>query len=197
MTATRICVLRAGKEYRPVHVQWLAKQVPGLVCLSDTAVAGVPTIPLNHDWQGWWAKMELFRPDIEGDLLYFDLDTVVRGNLSAFERGKTTVLRDFYHSKGIGSGFMYIAQADKQRVWESFTADPERHMAECVTRERWGDQGFLQDFFGDCDKWQDALPDRVASYKVHCRHTVPKADVVCFHGKPRPWQVRLNWVPRL
>nr|WP_145924153.1 hypothetical protein [Halomonas elongata] len=36
--------------------------------------------PLAHGWPGWWSKLELFRPH-GGDLLYLDLDTVVRGDL--------------------------------------------------------------------------------------------------------------------
>lgn len=190
----RACVLRSGGEYKPEHVQWLARQVPGLVCLTDMRVAGVDTLPLQHGWKGWWSKLELFRPNIVGDLLYLDLDTVVRGDLSAFERGKTTVLRDFYHPTRMGSGLMYIAQADKQRVWDAFTADPDRHMAECVTRHRWGDQGFLQDYIGHCDKWQDVLPGAVCSFKVNYSDA---ATVVCFHGKPRPFDVKRPWIPSI
>src|SRR5690606_19762695 len=38
----------------------------------------------------------------------------------------------------------------------------------------------------------------IRSYKVHCHDGVPAGTgVVCFHGKPRPWQVRAEWIPAL
>lgn len=192
---TPICVLRSGGDFTPAHVQWLAAQVPGLVCLSDVDVPGVPVIPLRYGWPGWWAKLELFRPGIEGDLLYLDLDTVVLGDLAEFDVGATTVLRDFYAPGRMGSGFMYLAEMDRPPVWAAFIQDPERHMRECVTQERWGDQGFLQGVLV-AQRWQDVLPGRVVSYKAHCGRGVPPgAKVVCFHGKPRPWEVTHPWVP--
>lgn len=191
---TPICVLRSGGDFKPEHVQRLARQVPGLVCLSDVEVPGVETWPLYYNWPGWWSKMELFRPDIRGDLLYLDLDTVVLGSLSEFDVGVTTVLADFTKPGKIGSGFMYLVEMDRPPVWAAWVQDPERHMRECVTQERWGDQGFLQGVLV-AQRWQDVLPGRVVSYKMHGHNGPPKgARVVCFHGKPRPWEVRAPWV---
>lgn len=188
---THVCVLRAGGDYGPEHVQWLARQVPGLRCLSDQPVAGVETIPLRHDWPGWWSKLELFRPDIPGDLMFYDLDTVVLSPLPAVDR--TTVLRDWVSPESMNSSLMYIAEADKAAVWEAFTADPAGHMARCG---RGGDQAFLDAFIGGAQKWQDIVP--VYSYKTHCLRGVPAdAVAVCFHGKPRPWAAKADWVPPL
>jgi hypothetical protein len=41
------------------------------------------------------------------------------------------------------------------------------------------------------DRWQELVPDQVFSYKAHIRDRAvpPSARVVCFHGKPRPWEV--------
>lgn len=192
---TRICVLRSGGEYQPRHVQWLARQVPGLVCLSDAPVAGVPVIPLRNQWPGWWAKMELFSELVAGDLLYLDLDTVVLGDLSPLEAvGQTTLLHDFYKPELLASGLMYIRAADKARVWDAWLQGPDEHMQRCQTRERWGDQGFLQDVL-TAQTWQQALPGAVVSYKVHCQQRVPRgAAVVCFHGNPRPWAAKQSWI---
>jgi hypothetical protein len=47
-------------------------------CLSNVAIPGIESIPLNGGMVGWWPKMELFRPDLPaGRNLYFDLDTVI------------------------------------------------------------------------------------------------------------------------
>lgn len=191
---TTACVLRSGGDYGPEHVQWLARQVPGLVCLSDVPVPGVETIQLQYDWKGWWSKLEMFGPALAGDVLMLDLDTVVlqMPDLPT----ETTVLRDFTEPSVMGSGLMFVTAADRARVWEAWIADPVRHMRENNRWPKWGDQGFLQPLIGHCQKWQDVA--QVYSYKVHCRGGLPEgAQVVCFHGKPRPWAVQEAWVPPL
>ncbi len=190
---TKVCVLRSGGDFRPEHVQWLARQVPGIVCLSDVPVDGVKTIPLRMKWPGWWSKMEAFDTSlIAGDVLLIDLDTVV---LDLPEMPSvTTVLNDFYRPQLMGSGFMFLTEADRARCWQAFNADPARHMRECVTRERWGDQGFLHPLIGHSARWGD----EARSYKAHCKDGVPAGTkVVAFHGKPRPWHVRHEWIPPL
>lgn len=193
----KVCVLRSGGEYRPEHVQWLARQVDMLQCLSDVPVPGVPCIPLQHDWPGWWSKLELFRPDIDGDLMYIDLDTVVLRDLGPLidaTGGKTTMLSDFYWPDRPASGLMYIAERDKAKVWKEWMRCPEQHMATPAARGTLGDQGFLGRVLSP-QRWQDISPGKVASYKVH-GHS-PDVDVVCFHGKPRPWDVKADWIPEL
>lgn len=192
---TRVCVLRSGGEFTPRHVQWLAKQVPGLVCLTDMAVPGVPVVQMANHWPGWWSKMNLFSKAIPGDLLYLDLDTVVIGDLAPLEGvGETTLLDDFYKPGLLASGLMYIREEDKAQVWDAWLEDPNGHRERCQTRERWGDQGFLQDVL-TAQTWQQALPGTVVSYKVHCQKQIPHgARVVCFHGNPRPWSAKQSWV---
>ncbi|SDF69664.1 hypothetical protein SAMN05216571_101257 [Onishia taeanensis] len=213
----RVCVLRSGGEFGPEHVQWLAGRVDlnhwlarhddnDIQCLSDVEVRGVPTIPLAHGWPGWWAKMELFRPDLPGDLIYLDLDTVVLYDLEpliAAAAGRTTLLSDFYRPAQPASGLMYIAERDKARVWAHWMRDPAGHMARARTTACWGDQGILRQVLGDgVQRWQDVAQGQVVSYKAHCRQGIPAAArVVCFHGNPRPWAARdsnrNNWIPPL
>lgn len=189
-----------GGEYRPRHVRALRDQVrehlPGaeFFCLSDTPVVDVTTVPLEHNWPGWWSKMELFRPDVKGDLLYLDLDTVVLTDITEMaEVGKLTMLRDFYRDgtrreEGLQSSFMYLPEEDRAEVWDAFARNPARAMIENV---RGGDQSFLERFYMDrAERWQDLFPRSVVSYKVHCRKGVPEgAKMICFHGRPRPWAV--------
>lgn len=190
----KACVLRSGGDFNAAHVQWLAAQVPGIVCLSDVDVPGVETIRLRTDWPGWWAKMEMFGPSLDGDVLMIDLDTVVR-DLPALP-DRTTVLRDFTRPDLIGSGLMFVTAQDRARVWEAFNRDPAGAMASCNRWPRWGDQGFLMDHLADAQRWQDIA--KVYSFKVHCRNGLPDdAQVVCFHGKPRPWETRATWIPPL
>ncbi|GAB3099712.1 hypothetical protein G8770_03570 [Aestuariicella hydrocarbonica] len=193
---TPVCVLKTSDEYTIKHAQWLAAQMPWIVCLSDVPVPGVETIRLRYDWPGWWSKMELFRPDLKGDLLYFDIDTVITGDISAlFNVGKTTMLSDFYKPHMPASGLMYIAQQDKAIAWHHWMKKPEANMRQCRTREHWGDQGFLRKHLPH-QRWDDVLPGQIVSYKVHCQRGLPAtAKVVCFHGQPRPWDVKKHWIP--
>jgi hypothetical protein len=193
-----VTVLRTGKGFKPAHVQALHRQVrkwlpaAETVCLTDEkSIAGEETLPLQYDWPGWWAKMELFRPDIEGDLLFMDLDTIVVGALDEIAAvQKLTVLRDFYRPHAIQSSIMFITEKDRAEIWENWMRSPDS----AIAHQRHGDQGFLERFWHEkAARWQDVLPGKIVSYKADVRkagEVVPKdASVIAFHGKPRPWDL--------
>lgn len=191
--ASIVCVLKTGGDFKIEHVQALASELPGLICLSDTLIPDVVTIPLRHNWPGWWSKMELFRPDIKGDLFYLDLDTLVFGDIQPIidaANGLTTMLSDFYWPEKPASGLMYIAEEDKQRVWAEWMKNPALHMNQRPGRGVIGDQGFLGKVLKP-RRWQAIAPGSIVSYKAHCKGGKrPKgAQIVCFHGKPRPWEL--------
>src|SRR5690606_1980673 len=110
-------------------------------CLSDLDVPN--RIPLKYDWPGWWAKMELFRPDLDGGLLFFDLDTIIAGSceeIAAVRR--LTFLQHFYRTsdrRRIGSGMMYLPAEDRAKVWKQWVYKPERHFSNPR-----GDQDFIE-----------------------------------------------------
>jgi hypothetical protein len=182
---TNLCVLRSGGDFLPEHVQRLAKQVPELVCLSDVPVDGVETMPLQFEWPGWWAKMEIYDTSrLAGDVMFFDLDTLV---ISMPEMPTvTTVLTDFGDPSVIGSGLMYLTEADRVRIWQAFIKSPNASMA---AHQKWpaGDQGFILPYLKHAQRWQNIA--KVYSYKFH---GIPEdAEIICFHGKPRPWSLNL------
>jgi hypothetical protein len=186
---TPVTVLKSGGEYTPEHVQRLAAQVPGLVCLSDVDVPGVPCVPIKKHWPKWWSKIELFGDAFDHDILHIDLDTTVNGDITPFLKvGKTTLLRDFYHKGVFASGLMYIHQDDKKKVFDAFCADAENIMARHKEPPLLGDQGFLTTVLKP-QAWQDFLPGKVVSYRV-CRESVPEdAVIICYFGKDRPWNI--------
>ncbi|KKN42772.1 hypothetical protein LCGC14_0709820 [marine sediment metagenome] len=208
---TVVCVLRSGKDFKPAHVRqlydglvrwWPFRTMPfRFEVLSDVREADndvplVTPIPLKHNWPGWWSKLELFRPDLDylGDILYFDLDTVVVGDLTDIVLvNQLTMLDDFYNPGMLGSGLMYLPMDVRHVVWDKWIRDPRTPMM----RVR-GDQEFIGGAFGydRPRRWQRLLPGQVISYKADIREpkekTMPQdARVVCFHGRPRPWQVTL------
>lgn len=193
-------VLRSGGVYKPSHVQVLARQIrtwlPGadVFCLADVDVPEVPVTRLDYDWPGWWSKMELFRPDISGDLLYFDLDTVIRGPLDDIAAvNRLTLLRDLY-CKGehrydrLQSAVMYLPKACRAEIWHAFLADSRRAIRNHTIG---GDQEFLEKHWQTkAARWQDIVGNQIVSYKVHCRSGIPEgARVICAHGKPKLWDV--------
>jgi hypothetical protein len=184
-----VTVLKSGGEYTAAHVQRLASQVPGLVCLSDVEVPGVPCVPIKKHWPRWWSKIELFGPAFDTDILHIDLDTTVLGDISEFLKvGKTTMLRDFYHKGVFASGLMYIHQDDKKKVFDAFCADSERIMAKHKSPPLLGDQGFLTTVLKP-QAWQDVLPKKVVSYRVMRDKPPEGAVIICYFGKDRPWSV--------
>ncbi len=184
---TNICVLKSGGEFLPEHVYRLSEQVPDLVCLSDIKIKGIKTIPMSNNWPKWWSKLELFNPLIKGDLMYFDLDTLVI-NIPPTP-SITTVLTDFGDSNVIATGLMFLKEADRVQVWNEWIKSPQSHMNAHI---KWpaGDGGFLNKFYHKCQRWQDIA--KVYSWKYDCAKGVQvDADIICFHGKPRPWDIGL------
>lgn len=162
-------------------------------CLTNEKIGGIDCVPLKRNWSGWWSKLELFDPELPGDFLFVDLDTVIKGPLTdILAVSKLTMLRDFYRDgkklkEGLGGGLLYLPHKARQSVWDDFTANPALSMR-LFPR---GDQFLLeQHYLNTAQRWQDVVPGQVVSWKVHCQHGVPpEARVICFHGKPRPWEV--------
>jgi hypothetical protein len=198
-----VTVLRSGGDYTLDHVERLrgqcAKWAPDAEFCALTDIDGT----LRHDWPGWWCKMAAYE-DVSEPFLLVDLDTTIVGPLDdILARRELTVLSDFYKPRQIQSSFMLVTPDAAAKAWAAWIADPERHMRECVTPQRWGDQGFLESVWGrDVARWQDVLPGACVSWKVDCRVAVGMkergdgripngARVVISHGKPRPWECGL------
>ena len=199
------CVLRSGGEYKPNHVLRLHRQVLNHLpdadfrCLSDIEIKGIRTLPLIYDWPGWWSKMELFRPEISGDILFMDLDTSIVGSFADIASiNQLALMRDIYRPEGLQSSIMYIPEAAREEIWAEWIERPQHWME---IYQKGGDQAFLERFWLDrASRWQDLLPGQIISWKSHVRPAVygdesgngsipADARVVIFHGKPRPWDI--------
>lgn len=195
-------VLRLSTEFTPAIVGRLRAQLRGrpLAVIHDDAniLAGVENIPMKYSWPGWWSKMELFCPDIEGDIFYLDLDTTILGDIQDFATfGKTALLSDFYRPKHLQSSMMYLTAADREHIWRQWIAAPDAIMARYAAKPTGqnGDQNFIEFALTGrpVARWQEEFSGRVLSFKVDVqgKPTPPKPDVLIFHGRPRPWFVPL------
>lgn len=195
--------------YGPDHVRWLKEMVTRFcpvphrfVCLTDTRVDGVDIIPLRDNLPGWWSKMELFREF--DDVFYLDLDTVITGDLSDLvsHPHKFTALRNFSSkpdTERMGSGVM-AWKGDYRFLHEKFMQAPREFMATFTSSKRWGDQGFINEGLkGKFDRFQDLFPGQIVSQKTDMQNNILPTDarIVCFHGKPKPWEVKADWIPEL
>lgn len=187
-------------EYRP----WVMTPEPGtwtFVCLTDAgdAVPVTMSVPLRHDWRGWWSKLELFRPGLyegRGAVLALDLDTLPVADLShmAAHAGGLTLLRDFSSNERANrgqSGLMLFRQgAETDRVWDAWTVNPAVHM-----RKYRGDGDFIHAHVENTERVQDLYPGEVVSYKKHARKVRPGLPVriVCGHGRPRFSDKSAGW----
>lgn len=202
---TVACVLRSGGVYGPEYVSRLHDGVKAhlsrehrFCCLTDQQewFRGIEAVPLKHDWPGWWSKIELFRSDLlSGRVLYFDLDTVIRGSfapLTAY-RGPFAMLTDFYKPSRPASGVMAWKAGVGDGIYHRFVQEKDEIMA----RYRGlGDQGWISEVMGPVDRIQDFFPG-VRSYKVDGLEE--PTSVLCFHGEPKPHELseeeqeRIGW----
>lgn len=206
---TVVCVLKGGGEYLPEHVirlyagvrRWWPHQPLRFVALTDQVInhPGVEERQLPEvNYRGWWAKVALFsaQQDDLGDILYFDLDTIIVGGLrtivSACHSDHPVLLKDFYHPHCVQSGMMFLPAKARPEVYAAWLEGP----GEITSRYR-GDGEFLDALWRhSAYVWQGLVPEQVLSYKVDIRQrrgqTIPPhGRVVCFHGRPRPWQTPL------
>ncbi len=169
---------------------------------------------LKHKWPGWWAKIELFRIFTSIPVFYFDLDTVIVDNIDHMIQypHKFSALRPLYaekhpelirdplvqylYHKALASGMMAWS-GDCSHIYFQFKKDPEQNQA-----DNKGDQVYIQKMLKlmSIDKLQDLFPQQIISYKLDVqvdveerrdkKEELPKGTrVVCFSGRPRPWQV--------
>jgi hypothetical protein len=206
-----LTVLRSGGEYEPKHVQAVQRQVarwaPGVSfgCLSDTPIEGVDCIPLRHNWPGWFAKLELFRPDLGGRFLYTDLDNLIVGPLDDIleQRRYTTQVKGW-------NALMYVPRWTHEWAYEMFATNLEKAMQECAPEkfgegQPFGDAAFAARYFeSTAAHWETALPGQVVNIADLRRPwpwfwdpPPPDARVLLFGGSRRPWKLqrfaRLYW----
>lgn len=192
-----VCVLRSGGEYRAEHVQQLAIEVDEnltvdhqFICLSDIDVPGVECIKMLRNWPGWWSKIELF--EVFKQAFYLDLDTRLVGNIDEMVTyaHEFTMLRDFGRPTSPASGLM-AWNGNYGGIALQFAADPLRLMKKCTTWDCWGDQGFIAQHVKP-QFFQDLFRNQVVSYKLDVmkKGVEDQNRIVCFHGKPRPWDIK-------
>lgn len=164
------------------------------VCLTEWHISGVECRLLRHDWPGWWAKLELFRPDLfRGRVLYLDLDTSVVGSLDdiASYDGPFAMIDDWIWPDRGASGVMAWEPSDHMTnaIYGTFC-----RMAEGAMRSHRGDQNWIHGSV-EWEPLRQLYPGQIVSRWEECADGVPEgARIVCWHGTPLPsavgWKLR-------
>jgi hypothetical protein len=152
-----VCVLRSNGKigYDASWVEKLQNAVSRhltlphrFICLSDCDVP-CERIPLEDVGQGWWAKMQLFRPNIfNGPVLYFDLDTVICKNINDIiklvEHEKFVMW--YEADKKIHSSAMMWWNGDYSFLWDKYISKSTEFWSEKYKEvPLLGDQGFVSE----------------------------------------------------
>lgn len=145
-----------------------------------------PLICNNID--GWWNKLYLFsnKVNIDGRVLFIDLDTLITGNIDDLLKVTEgfVMIKDFFYplQNYDGSGLMSFETKQHPEIWDKFIANPSAAIKELHPH---GDQRWIVKFVDDITHWQDILPEQIMSFKLQCANSLPdNARVVCYHGKP-------------
>ncbi len=224
---TFACVLNPSKDFdaRYVHnlARGLAKYAPQphqLICLTNEQIRGVACVPVDSKLPGWWAKMALL--DIQGPMIYLDLDTIILGDLAPLvefvEQANNPCMLQMLGAKKERFECGILGWSEKAWRWWIKQLGPA-FARECMRFVPGGsrDQQAMEDYRGN--RWNndedwlrakivqekitvERLQDWVSgiySYRMHAlKAPPPDARIVCFHGEPRPRDVveteRDSWV---
>jgi hypothetical protein len=161
--------------------------------------------------RAWWYKLQLFNSEHhQGNLLYFDLDTVILRDISWIPQLPAEYLwgiRDFKHLQRPGystlnSSVMWWNVDRMSWVWDQFNTTNVVN----TTRQYPGDQDYLNAVLGH-NRIRYLEDSQIQSWRWQCldggynfntrRHKIPgqgtqipgSTSVLVFHGKPKPHEI--------
>lgn len=211
---TIVLVLKEGKDFafrdveliaRHIKGKWNSSVKPRIICLWSKAsqyydLGGIELIPLGNDYPGTWSRIQLYSPEMEQykPFLYIDLDTVVVQSIENIfdlvkDESKFITLEDFWQRGQLATGLVWFPKncEKTQKVWNSWKGPVGNRM-----------DYFLRKVVTPDTYWQ-RLTTTIVDFKEKggklLSEISPKIDLVCFHGKPRIFDVAnasisLQWV---
>lgn len=167
------------------------------------------TKPFLDDLSTWWYIIGLFNKEhgFTDKVLYMDLDTVITDNIDHIVSLDVdfAITEDFYRPRGLQTTFIMWKPEKFHYLYEKLKITSPKNPG-----AHWsgGTNGFVESHVAkeNVTILQDIFPAEFISYKVHIRDKAQKArnplpgdlntaKIICFHGKPRPHEVRhLPWM---
>jgi hypothetical protein len=189
-SVTFVCVLKSGKEYNQDHVKRLMDMVNShysfpykFLVLSDLEVACCENVRLQHNWKGWWSKLELFLHDF-GKTIYFDLDIDIVKSIDWMSDidpdDSIHGYRCPIYPKLLNSSVMIWKNA-KHNILEGYS--PKVNKFWKVWPHRYGDQSWIQRKM--FNRLQFLPSEHIERYGRE--KSKDSASIVVYGGKIRPW----------
>lgn len=208
-----VACVRTGTKYPVEYVYKLRDMVRRHLpiphefrCLSDQLMMDYTVEDItNYHLQGWWGKMALFEPQWrQGQrVLYFDLDTVVCGDLTPLAELDVDfgICANFTRAAGhktwpcgYGSCVMTIGPDKCEDIWRKFHADDLTLMRKAGG---YGDQKVIEQLAPAATLLQDVLPTGFfLGYRDLDYHKPDHCSVVCFAGSSKPNNCNKEWIGR-
>lgn len=192
-----VCCVFWGNKFTSDYVYNLKKAVEknstvpfDFVCYSDRVLEGIDCKLLAPGLSGWWNKLQLFKGDMKGRVVYFDLDTLITGNIDWLLQydGSFLGIEDLGainahqpHLKGkLQSGVLAWRSEYMNWIYLEFMLQKD----EIVSKFR-GDGEYLDSIIKHRDLLQDLFPKQLKSYKYEVYpDNIDSASIICFHGRP-------------
>jgi hypothetical protein len=213
---TIVLVLRSGGDFqmrdveliaRHINAKWISPVKPRIICLYDKAsvaynLGNFEIVPFKSDLPGTWSRIHLYGPEMEQyrPFLYVDLDTIVVQSLEnifdlVVDQNMFITLEDFWQKGLLATGLVWFPKnnANVKKVYKTFNKE--------LTRSPRMDT-FLRKVIKPDAFWQE-LTDTIYDFKIRNGQLLSvlpsKANLVCFHGKPRIFTVAeaslsISWV---
>lgn len=203
-------LVRVGTRYSVEYVEKMRNMIRRhcrsdhrIICLTDQPeqVEGVTMLPASLP--KWWSKMLLFDPRVRGQgrCIYFDLDTVICGDLSPLIHLETQfgICANFTRRAGhlewpcsYGSCVMTFEEGWGDDIYQAFSEASARIME---TSGRYGDQYAIERLMPCATLLQDVLPP---NYFVGRREMTSKrpvgAALLIFAGREKPHNTPHEWI---
>lgn len=208
-----VCV-KWGSEYSDDYVRILKSMVErnttvpfNFKAFTDAPIEGIDTYPLPQGLNGWWNKIYLFTKHhaynnvLSDRVVYFDLDTVITGNIDFFLNWDEG---DFMGIENLGVNNKYEKNRNNyrnvfqsgvmawKRDWAHFIYDIFVDRKEEIMQKIRGDGELLHEIFKQLGTpvhlFQHTWPGKLKSYKYQVYETGldDETSIICFHGTPRP-----------
>lgn len=206
---TVICVLKNGGGYGPDHVDKLERQVARhlslpheFMCLSDVDV-NCRRIAMQHDWPGWWSKIELFCPGVvTPNTIYIDLDNIILDDFAEIAGcgHDFAMMQNLNRPEMASSAIMWFGSKIPVEVYKRFVVNPDiwvKYHQIYAKGPYLGDQAFIWDSLGRDVPLLETAKYGIKSYRKHILglDRPPKdTRIVCFGGHYKPSNVNAEWV---
>ena len=117
-------------------------------CLSNVNVP-VNTIPLKHNWLGWWSKIELFRHNLfKGPVFYLDLDILICNNFeyitNKLDYKNFYMIKSVKPTSGNANSSIMSWEGDYSHLYETFQRNTQKIMSKYHKGNLIGDQAYTQ-----------------------------------------------------